>query len=525
MSLNPQNNNAFVRRIRALLSHSVLVLQVPVAWLRSLWAARELLDGRWGRTMGFRPKNALNSFYYRTHWLNIDQYGRTGRSPVVGLGNYPLSRWFHISSLSHYAYAKAGATVMLAGTLCWVLAHLVWAEATTVAWAFFITLTLAFSTTAYAMAFVQQNYNILGWMFLPIALFAVHSEYWIVAAMTWFVASLASITVVFVAGPLMTVHALTTGHFEAIWILIPALAKIGLHARPMLTDGGLRKALVVLGKLIGLISTRVRYKRISMRFDRMNTYLSTLYLVGCFLLWLLHDLVPWLPLTAAVLYIVNQRIVRFADRQSVVILVVSAFTAYTLAMPAGFLQWAILFLIANPLPYFFGLVDTNLVSGIRRVTVFSPFDHTRIENECDSMFEHVPAGCRILFAFDDPGRVYERIFDGYRSAIEPLLYVAARRGIHLFPDWHAVAESNTDDESHIWGRSLTGVRTNLEHWQADFVLYYLAADDTLPDEWQNHYKIVGSFDYSHHLDDLRQAVPWSGDKPCPKFLLLQPTFV
>lgn len=510
------------RRIKGLAVQTALVFQVPFAWLRSLWASRELLDGRWSRTIGFRPKNALNNFYYRIQRLNIDRYGRTGRSPLVGFGNYPMSRWFHITNLSHFAYANAGATVMLVGTLGWALGHLVWADTTITSWAILITATLALSSTSYAMAFVYQNYNVLGWLWVPIALFAINSEFWIVAAFAWFLASLASITVIFVAVPLMTVYALTTGQYEAAWALVPAVVKIGFHVRPMLADGGVGDAFAALGKLIGLIPTQVRYKRTSMRFDLKNTYLSLLYLGGCLLLWPLHGVVPWLPLTATGLFVVNQRLVRFADTQSVVILVASGFTAYTLAMAPGPLQWLVLLIVANPLPYFFGIVETDGLSGRRRIAIFRPFDHTKIEKECKSMLQAIPTGNRILFVFKDPQGVYENLFDGYRSAIEPFLYVAARHGIHLFPDWHAVAESNNDRDFHVWGRTLDEVRANREHWQADHVLYYLASDEELPGEWLEQYRIVGSFDYANHLEDLEQAVPWSGGLPCPKFLLLEP---
>jgi hypothetical protein len=146
-----------------------------------LLAAAILLDGRWSRYMGFRPKNALNSFFYRTQWLNIDRYGRDGISPVAGLGDYPLSRWSHITALSHSLYAYAGATTTLLGTLAWALSHLVWIESARAGWVLLVTLTLTLSSTAYAMAMVRQNYNVIGWLWMPLGLFAVYSEMWIIA--------------------------------------------------------------------------------------------------------------------------------------------------------------------------------------------------------------------------------------------------------------------------------------------------------------------------------------------------------
>ena len=47
--------------------------------------------------MGFHPHNAINSLFYRTQWINLDRYGRSQHSPVLGLGDYPLKNWFHLS--------------------------------------------------------------------------------------------------------------------------------------------------------------------------------------------------------------------------------------------------------------------------------------------------------------------------------------------------------------------------------------------------------------------------------------------
>ncbi len=411
---------------------------------------------------------------------------------------------------------------MLAGTLGWALMHLVWLEAATAWWVLVTTLVLTSSATTYAMAFMKQNYNVLGWIWMPLALFAVLSEHWFLAAFAWLAASMASITVIFVAVPLMLAQYLVTNDLEVFLVLIPALVKSGLHCRSFFQHKEFKVALVNLAKLIGLVKTRARYKRVSRYFPLSDYYFLSLYLAACAVSWYLHGATALLPTTAVLLFVVNWRIARFADIQSVIILFVTVFAAHTIASPANGISLALLFLVANPFPVFLGIVEDDLDRGGKRIAIYEPFDHMPIEQECMRMFENVPSGSRIILAFDDPDGVYQDIFDGYRTAIEPFLYVAAREEIHLFPDWHAVGETNTDGEFHIWGRSLDDVRRNMAHWQADYVLYYLASDDALPDEWFERYRIVGSFDFANHLDDLGQSKPWSDQNPCPKFLLLQP---
>ena len=50
-----------------------LLYRMPVAWAKSLWEARILLQGRWSRYMGFHPENAINNLFYRTQWINLDR--------------------------------------------------------------------------------------------------------------------------------------------------------------------------------------------------------------------------------------------------------------------------------------------------------------------------------------------------------------------------------------------------------------------------------------------------------------------
>ena len=95
-----------------------VICRVPVTWFKSLWGARILLKGQQSSYMGFNPRNAINSLFYQAQWINSDRYGRTGRSPVIGLGSYSLKNWFHLPLLASYIYAHARAVTTLAGLVC-----------------------------------------------------------------------------------------------------------------------------------------------------------------------------------------------------------------------------------------------------------------------------------------------------------------------------------------------------------------------------------------------------------------------
>ncbi len=501
----------------------ILLYRVPMAWIKTLAKSRVLLDGKWSRYMGFHPRNSLNSFFYRTQWLNIDRYGRTGTSLEVGLGKFHLSGWFHLSNFSSYVYANAGAVTTLVGTFVWGISHINWIISSDPTWVALITLTLLFSSTGYAMAFSRQNYNILGWLWLPTALFASINSIWLLAVVAWLGASIGSITVVILGLPIIFVLALESGNIEAIFTVFPALIILALHLRPLLVSNGdyFSNSVLNIAKLIGAHSRGVRYKRHSMRFTVTTTYFLFVYVVSILILYFSLEKIPLLPITAVIIFLINQRLLRIADDQSVILLFVTVMGAYLLTQEPN--AWALLalWLAASPLPCFLSITSSNLREGLTKIVCHGPFDHDLLEENWDQFFSQVPVGSRIYFAFNNPGDHYEKIFDGYRAMIELPLYVASKRKVHLFPDWHAVGETNYPTAPNCWGRDVSDVLENLESWNAKFAIIYHDAQKTLDEKWTDQFTVIAEFDWSIFAESFQQTPLCSPEIPTPKFYLLK----
>ena len=380
-----------------------------------------------------------------------------------------MSRWFHLTLLSSCLYANAGAVCTLAGSLAWVLLNLVWLDAAAAPWVMAVTAVVLFSSTAFAMAFMRQNYNILGWMWFPLALYAVLTGQWVLAALAWVAASMASITVVFVAVPLMIVHALNVGRYEALLVLVPALLKLALHAVPMLPAGATRAATVNMAKMIGMTLAGVRYKRASMRLGLSKCVLHLhlrhrlrAALVGAFGASVATRSAGALrdePGRGAL----RRRAVRHRDVRSV-------FAAHLMVSTPSIVELAALSIVANPMPIILGLCALERDRSLVRVQTRRPFDHTHLQAGLAQFIEGVPAGSTILVAFDDPRGEYERIFDGQRTLLDLPQFIAGSRSIHLFPDWHAVAETNFEGGPDFWGRSPQAVLDNSRRWRATHVI-------------------------------------------------------
>lgn len=497
------------------------IFLVP-AWLKSLWNSRVLLYGQWSKYHGFHPRNAINCFFYKTQWLNLDRYGRCGISPVIGLGNYPLSKWFHLTMFSSCLYANAGAVVTLGGTLIWVLSHLVWLSVASWQWVAVVTLLLFFSSTTYAMAFVRQNYNILGWMWLPIGFYAVATNQYALAAFMWLLASFASFTAVVTVTIMLFFMTIFERDLFIGLTIVPALLKLFFHFLPLLRTGGVVSSIFNTAKLIGLVSKKqTKYKRSSAILSHLNVYFIFLYGLACIFLWIGTGNFPRYPVIAFIMFILNQIKFRFADEQSIVMFL-SGIGAFTLMQypRGGALIFSILFLL-NPAPFSLGVGCLKRGRGFFPIDALKPFDHSFLLFAMRKFLSPVEKGSRVLFAFNDPMDLYDSLFDGYRVILELPLFVASERGFSLFPDWYCIAETNYKNAPDCWGRTIEDVLRNTNQWGVKYTIIYTLDSAQLEDGWSKYFDIVGEFDWSDWTDLFGDSLPWGQTESVPKWWLLK----
>lgn len=485
------------------LLHPVLIpLHLLVAWPKSLWASRILLWAQWSQYHGFHVHNAINSLFYRTQWINLNRYGRLYNSPIIGLGNFPLSNWWHLSSIASYFYAYAGAVTTLLGTLFLTVSHLLWLQSADWEWVIIVTAVLFFSSTTYAMAFSRQNYQILAWMFVPIGLFGLLNGQWIVGAIAFFMAAMLGVTAFVVCIYLVVCYALYTSNYQMLWLMLPAMLVVSVKFFPLLIKGNLRESFLNLGKLIGLIHVKVRYKRGSMKLGLFNLYFLFLCSISLGLIWYAKQEVPIFLLLATTLFLINQRFARFADDQSMMLTVAMTAVVEVLILPFNWLSLFGLVVVLNPI--------LNFLQAGKYSTpkIFTPFSTNSILQEL-SVFLKVPTNERIYFAFNDPLGKYENVFDGYRVLLEAPLVVAAEKNIHLFPDWYAVMETNYEGAPSIWGRSITAVLKNLMYWKASYAIIYQDAGTEIACDWLEEFEVISEFDWTLALntDAMLQLVP------------------
>ena len=337
--------------------------------------------------MGFHPLNAINSLFYKTQWINLKKFGRNGSSPLIGLGDFPLRKWFHLSYLGSFFYANAAPIITLFGSLIWALSHLVWMTQINTFSSIFFSLTLLFSSTCYAMAFARQNYQILGWMFLPLGLFFLNVADLFGTTIVFILMTIGGgVTQIFFAVPIVVYF--TYYHSESLILatLLPAGILILFRVLPLFVDKSIVSSFSETAKLIGITSNKVRYNRGMNKVSNYSIYFLILFSVGTFLLFTLTTVFPVLAIFGLIAFFINQRFVRVADEESMILLFLSLFSFHVFQAESNFIALTALWLVASPLPIFLSVQEPHTNCKLGKIIINPPFDHSKLESHVKEFF-------------------------------------------------------------------------------------------------------------------------------------------
>ncbi len=484
------------------------------SWIFSFRNSVKLLFGRWKYYLGFHPSNSINSLFYRTQWNTINQYGRNGTSPHIGLGKFEISNWWHLSAIASLIYSNAGAVSTLAGTIMLIFSFFTWVQVVNIYWVSVIVVILFFSSTSIMTAFHRQNYQILSWLWVPIALFGLLNQQYLVALIFITISALFGLTSLFVIIPLTLLIGVIKNDMFLILLVLPAILLKSLNFIPIIFNNNLKSSLLLLGKMIGFQKRDVVYVRKSMKFSLHQAYFFIIYGQLIVAFWIVTNQLPVVLLFGFIIFNINQLYIRFADDQSIILFYV--IIASTTVIQQGFNPFLAISLLAvvNPNPKYL-----EIANGIK-MDRYSPFDLKPI---LDSMNEFlcIPGNNRIIFAFNNPDGIYEKVFDGYRIMLEAPLTVAVEKKIHLFPDWWAVGETNYKEAPEIWGRSINDVKSNLNFWETKYVIVYQDSDTELDPVWIPEFEIISTIDWAKKFPDFRKWNLINNNLAAPKWWLLK----
>jgi len=472
----------------------------PVRLFQSLLNCKVLIDGKWHDYLHFSPRNGINSLFYWTIALNLLKFGRNGTSHLLGLGKQKMSQFFYLGFLSTYTYYAAPTILLLVSFLIWTLSYFLFVPTTPILWASLSLFLAIISTTYYSNLFLRQNYNMLGWAFLPLCLFFAVFNLNILLGFTIIIISLSSITVLFVAVFFIIYFAFTT-NIAFLYVLIPAAIIIATRFYPFFSDiKNLKKQSLNILKLIGFTpNTHVKYirKKIFLPY-----FVPSFLLYGQFLMICLFFNVHFsdLFIIAFVLFFLNSTLFRFADWQSIQMLTLTISTFILFFNPFNYILLISFWLMNSPLPLLTGFVLSNKVFDI--VPIRKPFHVKAVLDKVEEFLAPVKAGQRVLTIFPKT-ETYEQIFDDYRIIHEIPLHIAAKNNFHLMPDWYAVADTNYKGAPPIFADTPEEINELITIWKPDFILFYQEGKNEPDTKWkQLGFDFINKLYWGNLSDDL-----------------------
>lgn len=455
----------------------------PVRLVKLVSGSRVLFFGTWGNYTGFVPQNAFSILFYWIRAMNIYKYGIKGKSPYIGLGDYPLARAFYYSLGSLYSFWLGPLVTILLGLFGWFFFHGVWIDANNWEWILMISGITLISTLFY-INLIQQNYNAVGWLFFPLFLFALLKGYWILAGFALVLISFGSITVVFLGGLLSLSIAAYNVNIYPLLVLIPAGIKLLFHFIPLLNLDKSAGIVISIVKAIGMTGRNVKYKRKRKgKIDLLFLYFSALQLQFIIFYYLVYNEWSIIVITGLVIFWINKLFVRFADDQSMHMLTLSIGFAALAMQDYHIITLLSFWLMVNPFPLTTNIYDRD---NIDLVPKGKPFNIKPILEIMKDFLKDIKKGNRVLLCFNDPENVYEQLFDGYRHLIEVPHYVANLKEFHFMPGWWGVSELNYEGADDFWGREPDLALKNVERWNLDYIIVYQKAGTVLDQKWEKH---------------------------------------
>lgn len=492
--------------IRLLLYPITAIIINPIQLVRSLWSSRILLKGDYGKYQHFNPFVAINCLFYNSRLLDFKRFGRNGKSKYTGLGNYFTGNFFHYTILSLKLFSNARCIMLFICMFGWLFSHFLWLSHSSPHWVISIIIIAGSSTTFYSQLFGYQNYNALGWLFFPLAIYGLIINNVYIATIALFLCSFGSFTSIVVATMLFTAYALFSWSFLPIIAIIPAGIKLLFHLKSLIEVGNLKKVFSSISKLLGITTSEVKYKR-ELRKIKLNIFeLYSLILYLQFLGTCIYiDKFPFLFLVGILIYLINLKLFRFADAQSITIVLFSIATAYIIQYQSLYLLISYLFLIF-PIPF------SNQIFGQFCLDIYpiqKPFDINPIKNAMEKFLLPINSDEKLLMIFKNPNNRYNALFDGYRVNIELINYVCHLKKILFLPTWWVIAELNYPSAPDFWAQEPDEVIAKKNEWNADYIIIIQPENLIKIDpKWENAgFVVLNNFYWSSFSESLLKYFP------------------
>ncbi len=451
----------------------------------------------------FSIRSGLAYLYYDSLAMNLEYFKRNGTSLLMGFGNYPMSRLFSYSKLGMTLNKDGKPIVVPLCMLAWLLSHLLWAQTFPLASVLLLMGLLLVSSTFFQQTFTAQNYNVLGWVFFPLGMVGLLTGNLLLTGIGWLGAGLFSVTTLATATFFTMVCCIWKHDLSLLLLLIPGFLILFIQFLLSLDRKNLRENIRNVLQRIGASEKKNAYKRTSSKGLQTGIFYFLIFLLAaltCF--YFQSGSLPWQGLAALLVVLINTFLFRFADPQSIQMMLMTVGFSLTLENPSllqGILYWL---LIAPPAFIFYGTQKMKdfVIMPERKLKSIAP-----IMQGMEAFLSPVNSGEKVLFAFDNPKGIYENLFDDYRWLLEVPAYIATKRKFLFLPTWWTVFEAMAQKSPEFWGRSVEDVQRHSADLKMDYVIIYQEENEELESKWAaNGFQLLRKFSWKEHTDLLDQ---------------------
>ncbi len=466
--------------------------------------------------MGFDEISSFNNYFYKIQKLNLDIYNKHKKSPLLGFGQYHMSRLFYIPSISHNFFIHFGpAFTTILFSFLNIFICLIFYNISNSEWLILLIFLGFFSGINYSSSFTSQNYNFVAWLFFPIIIFSIIQSKIYLLIISIICLFFSSFGVGLYLGLFTTFYVIFID-FSYYYLVFLFIFLTLIFIYPLIRSGLIKKWLIETFLFIG-ISKKNKYSRSHQRLSRFNIYYTMLFSIPIILNFLIENDYVFLINFSFIIFIINQFFFRFMDRENPIYAFLICNLIFTILNPK-MINLLPFILIANP------FVDSLNISKIDKkfpffkLRVFQPFKNYKLLNKIKKFTEKVPKNNTILFAYNNPKNNYDKIFDGYRNIVETIYFHFQIRKIRSFPDWYAIWEE-TNKNKIVWGRSLQKIIENLKKLNTKYVVYYSEKNQIKDQSIKKKFKILSKF--SIEKNHKNSTPLWINNNKILNFYLLE----
>lgn len=396
----------------------------PMNLIITLWNTRVLLKKGTEDYSHFTKESAILSLFYKTQYNELNKYGREGKSYNLSPKGYKLSKFFHLDKISLWMYTKSSNLTLIICMFMWLIGHLIWAIELPILQVITVVALALYSTTFFANMFILQNYNVIGWAFFSILLFALFKEYFMLSAVIMLLISIGSITITGIAMILSVYLSVVNMNIMYLAIIMPTLIKLILH----LND---KESIKEVLKHIGLYGDKktALKRNLPMYFGVVETTFTLLYIQYGIVLYLITGQVYVTFTVSIILYLINMLKYRFADVQTFYMLMFSLATYLTITNFSFWLLLSYWLLVSPPFILFTGIRTKQLTAPILR-----PVNVKKYIKRANKLLTKVKKHQKVYIPYKNPKGNYNNIFNGQRLENTLLTYIGSIKEFLVFPN-------------------------------------------------------------------------------------------